>query len=332
MISLFVISVTVLVFANLLTIRTVNRRQLLRTQAAAIANEQLSVLKRFDIGNLPNQTNGSFLGTVYNAGTWGVVTDTSGGHSGTNVLNLAGSLGFTNKVSGRLLLPAGSYGDATFEANVSFMNDTAAGTAAGFFWRASDASNGYRLLVAPTGTDLDTSVSSTQNWVIEKVVNGSAVIPRLYSASVAGISTNAWHTIKVVTSSTSLKTYLDGNGVDSGALVDGDFTDGAAALIGWNGVHVRIDDVATTVGLATSTWNFDGSTTLPAAWVRLGLNDLPNSTPTVFDDNGKLTLAAYPNTNSSTLKLATITVTWTSENGTLNYTTSALIGSSRIGQ
>lgn len=330
--SFFVIGLLILVFANLLTVRSINRRQVFRTQAAAIANEELSALKRFDIGNLPNQTNGAFLGTVYNAGTWTVVNDTSSGHGGTSALDLGGAIGFSNKVSGRLQFPAGAYGDVTLETAMNFSSDTAAGTAAGIFFRASDANNGYRLLVAPTGTDLDGGTADQHNWILEKVVNGAVVTPRIYAVSANGITANSWHTIKVVASSTSLKTYLDGNGVDSGVLTDADFTDGAAALIGWNGVHARFDDVTTTVGVLSSAWGFEGSTSLPTAWVRLGLNDLPDATRTVFDDNGKLTLIAYPNTNSTTLKQATITITWSTSAVTDSYTVTALVGSSRIGQ
>ncbi len=329
--SLFVMGVLILVAANLFTVRTVNRQQLYRTQAAAIANEELSTLKRYDVGSLPTQTNGSFLGLVYNAGTWSVVSDTSLGHGGVSALNLAGASGFSN-VSGRLLLPAGSYGDATLQTAVLFASDTAAGTAAGLFFRASDSLNGYRLLVAPTGTDLDTSVAGQQNWILEKIVNGTVITPRIYSANVAGILTNTWNTIKVIASSTSLKTYLNGNGVDSGSLIDSDFTDGSAALIGWKGVHAHFDDVTTTVASTVSSWGFEDATSLPTAWVRLGLNDLPNSTSTIFDDNGTLTIAAYPNTNSTSLKKVTITVQWSGSGGNTSYTTSALIGSSKIGQ
>jgi len=330
--SFFVIGVLILVFANLLTVRTVNRRVLFRTQAAAIANEELSALKRYDISSLPNQTNGSFLGTLYNAGGWTVVGDTTPGHGGVSALDTPAVSGFSNKVSSILQLPAGSYGDATLEATVKFSSDTAAGTAAGFFFRATDANNGYRLLVAPTGNDLDTTVGGQQNWILEKVVNGTVITPRIFSANVAGINLNSWNTIKIIASSTSLKNYLNGNGVDSGILTDADFTDGAAALIGWNGVHARFDDITTTVGLITSSWGFEGVTTLPTAWVRLGLNDLPDGTPKTFDDNGKLTLTAYPNTNSTTLKQATITITWSNNGSTGSYSTTALIGSSRIGQ
>lgn len=331
-ITLFIVGTTILVFANLLTVRSVNRRTLLRTQAAAIANEQISALKRFDVMSLANQTNGPFLGMIYNAGTWTVATDPSAGHSAPSVVQLAGATGFSNRVSGRLLLPAGSYSDATYSWKLKFYPDTAAGTAAGLLFRASDANNGYRLLVAPSGTDLDSTVAGQQNWVLEKLVNGSVITPRILSTAVAGITTNTWNTVSITNVGTSIVTFLNGNGVDSGALVDTDYTDGAAALIGWNGAHVAFDDVATTVNLVTSTWDFDSTSTLPISWVRLGLNDLPNSTPTAFDDNGLLTIATFPNTNTTTLKQATVTITWNDTSGPQSYSTSTLLGTSRVGQ
>lgn len=329
--SLAVISILVVVFANLLYVRIVNRRALLRTQASAIANEELSALKRFDISSLPNQTNGRFLGTLYNAGTWHVVADASVGHSVSNVVELVAGTGFANTVSGRLQFPAGSYGDAKLQVALRFPNDTAAGTAAGIFFRASDARNGYRLLVAPTGTDLDSTVAGQQNWVLEKIIDNVVSTPRLLSKNVAGITTNSWNTIAVSAISTSLQTFLNGTLQDSGLITDADYTDGFAALVGWRGVHAKFDDASTTNGVQTQTWNFDSATTFPAAWVRLGINDLPNSTPTTFDDNGVLTLEAYPNASSTLLKRATITVNWTDGGHALSYTTTALLGSSRIG-
>lgn len=320
------------VFAGLANVRAINRRTVLKTQAAAVANEELSALKRFDVTALPNQTNGPFLGTVYNAGAWSVIGDASAGHSAPNVLQLAKTTGFSNAVSGRMQFPAGAYSDATLQTKLYIHNDTAAGTAAGIFFRASDAKNGYRFLVAPTGTDLDAGVSGQQNWILEKVVNDSPVLPRILSVEVTGITTNAWYTIKVVAASTSIKTYLDGNGQDSGTLTNADFTDGPAALVGWNGVHASFDDTVTIVGAETSTWDFDADTALPAAWVRLGLNDLADGTKTTFDDNGKLTLTPYPTADSTTLKQATLTITWSQGSSLGQYSTTALIGSSRIGQ
>lgn len=320
-----------MVYAGLANVRQLNRRTLMKIQAAAIANEEIAALKRYDISALPNQTNGSFIGMLYNSGNWIIATDAGAGHSAPHVLDLSAATGFSGKVSGRLQYPAGSYGNATHQVRVNFRNDTAAGTAVGLYFRATDANNGYRLLVAPSGTDLDSTVVGQQNWVLEKLINGAVVAPRLLSISVPGIGTNAWYTIKVVAANASLKTYLDGSGQDSGTLTDGDFTDGLAAIIGWGGVHAWFDDAETVVGAVTTTWGFDTSSDFPAAWVRLGLNDLPDGTAS-FDDNGKLTLAAFPNTNSVNLKQATVTVSWTQGSGTANYTTTALLGSSRIGQ
>jgi hypothetical protein len=331
--SLFVASLMILVFASLFTVRTVNQRNIYKTQAAAIAQEELSALKRFDIISLADQSNGPFLGMVYNAGTWNVINDGTAGHSLPNSLDLPGATGYANRYSGLLQFPAGSYADATFQTKLNFRSDTASGTAAGLLLRASDAKNGYRFLVAPSGTDLDTTLAGQQNWIVERVQNGTAVTPRLLSLSVAGITTNAWHTIKVVLNATSIKTYLNGNEQDDGTLIDAAYTDGVSALLAWNGAHVGFDDTSTTVGTTTDSWDFDSSTSMPIDWIRLGLNDVPDATSSVFDDNGKLTLTAYPNTNSSTLKQATITITWKQlAGGAGTYSISSLIGASRIGQ
>lgn len=331
-ISLTVIAIMVLVYASLVNVRALNRRTQFRVQAAAIVDEQISTLKRFDISALPNQTNGPFLGMVYNAGRWAVTGNAEAGHSGPNAYEFVKPTGFGSAISGRMLYPAGSYADATWEFAFSIRSDSAANGAVGLFFRASDAENGYRLLIAPTGADLDSSVGGPQNWVLEQVVNGSVLTPRLVSTNVNGITTDSWHTAKVIASSTSLKTFLDGNGQDSGSVVDSSFTDGPAALVTWGNVHALFDDASTTVGMNTSSWNFDGSAEVPAAWVRFGLNDLPDGTDMTFEDNGRLTLTAYPNTNSTTLKEATLRVSWVESGRTASYSSTVLLGSSRIGQ
>lgn len=326
-VSLFVIGFLVLIFANLLTVRNVNRRILLRTQAAAIANEELSALKRMDISTLANQTNGAFKGTLYNAGAWQVAANGTAGHSAPNALELAGS-SISGAVSGRLIFPAGAYGDGTLEAKWRLASDSPAAASFGYLFRSSDNANGYRLRVARTTTDLDGVTGGDQNVFLEKLVGGTAT--RIDSRA-ATISVDTWYTLKVVLSGSNISLYLDGNQLGSSPFSEATYASGSAALLGWSGAHAFVDDVQT-ITTGTQTWNFDANLNLPTAWVRLGLNDLPNATPNVFDDNGTLTIAAYPNTNSTSFKQATITINWSSGNGTDSFTTTALIGRSRIGQ
>ena len=340
-ISLSIVTMMVLVYAGLATVRNLNRNTSFRAQAAALADEEIGALKRLGVSAITTQTSGSFMNILYNAGSWGITTDsgnldavsspcpppTSGLHCGANVLELAKNS--ISNTSGRLLLPAGAYSDATLQASWKVMSDSASGWAVGYFFRAADSSNTYRLRVAGAGTDLDSTTSGTQNFVLDKLVGGTNTV--IFSKSSVTFNANTWYSLKVVFSGSSIKMYLNGNEQDSGTVSDTSFTTGSAALLGWGGVHAEVDDVQTVTTVSKS-WDFEGSTSLPTAWIRLSLNDLPDTTPNTIDDNGLLTTAAYPNTNSTTLKQATVTVQWRQGAKTQSYTAYGLIGNSTLGK
>ncbi len=321
--ALFVLGFMIVLVGTFISARETNRRVLFRAQAAALADEQLNALRRLDVTTLSNQTDGAFKNTLYNAGHWRIAVD------GDQVLELVGATGFSGLISGRLLFPAGYYADATLQADWKIMADSPAGWAFGYSLRAIDEQNRYRLRIAATGTDLDGSIGGNQNLILEKLVSGAAT--KIHSAvtSVA-IGTGTTYTVKVVMLGSSIQMFINGNqqGV---APSDSAFTGGQAALLGGGGIHAVIDDVQT-IAATTETWNFEASLDLPAAWVRLGLNNLPDSTATTFDDNGLLTISTYPvGSSTTTLKQATITVRWLTNGGLQNYTTNGLLGRSGVG-
>lgn len=325
--GLFVLGFLIVLVGTFISAREVNRRVLFRAQAAALADEQLNALRRLDVTTLGNQTNVAFKNVLYNAGDWNVVAQNSIGHTAPNALELTGST-ITNAVSGRLLFPDGVYADATLEAKWRLASDSPASASFGYLFRSSDSANGYRLRVARTATDLDSSTGGTQNVYLERVINGMAT--RIDSRA-ATIAVDTWYSLRVTLSGSNISLHLDGTQLGSGPFQDTTFASGTAALLGWNGVHAYVDDVQT-IATATQTWNFDADTELPAAWVRLSLNDLPNSTPNTFDDNGLLTLATFPiGSSTTTLKQATITIRWLANNTLQSYTTSGLLGRSGVG-
>lgn len=325
--GLFVIGFIVILVGSFVSARETNRRVLFRAQAAALADEQLNALRRLDVTTIANQTNGAFKNTLFNAGQWRVVANATAGHSSPNTLELPGS-SITNAVSGRLLFPAGLYANATLQAKWRLAADSPAAASIGYLFRSSDNANGYRLRVARTAIDLDSSTGGTQNVYLEKLVAGIAT--RIDSRAVT-IAADTWYTLRVTMSGSDISLYLDGTQLGSGPFVDSTHTTGVAALLGWGGVHAYVDDVQT-ITSTTENWDFDADTTLPAAWVRLGLNDLPDTTPTTFDDNGLLTIATWPvGSNTTSLKQATITIQWLAGSGLASYTTSGLLGRSGVG-
>lgn len=326
--SLFVLSFMVLLVGTLLSSRDTNRRILQRAQAAALADEELNALRRLDVTTLTNQTNVSFKSVLYNAGSWNVVANGTAGHTSPNALELTGNA-ITGAVSGRLLFPAGVYADATLEAKWRLASDSPAAAGFGYIFRATDSANEYRLRFARTATDLDGSTSGTQNVVLDKVVSGTATT---IDSRAATIAVDTWYDIKVILSGGNISVYLNGTQLGSGPFADATYASGSAALIGWGGAHLYADDVQTITG-NTDAWNFDTDTNLPAAWVRLGLNDLPDNTSTTFDDNGLLTIATYPTGSATTsLKIATIVVSWLASGNVQSYTASGLIGRGGLGQ
>lgn len=341
--SLFVVSIMLVLLVGLASTRDVNRRAAYRSQAAALADEEINALRRLGFSHLTDQTscgtpsNCPFKNVLYNAGTWKVLADGTA-PSPPNALDLAQASGFTSAQSGQVLFPAGIYGDATFTAKWKVASDSlsnsnpSTGWAIGYVVRSRDAANGYRLRfgednVTTVRTDFD-GLAGVQNVYLEKIVNGTAT--KLGSANVTLVK-GTWYMLEIGvigTTTVSFTIKVDTNTVLTASDTSNAYTNGPAALIGWNGVHALVDDVQVGAG----SWNFDASTDLPLDWVRLGLNNLPDGTPTTFNDNGTVQIEPHPQPSSTDLKRATVTVTWAQKGTTWTYTTTTLLGKSELGR
>jgi prepilin-type N-terminal cleavage/methylation domain-containing protein len=336
-ISLAIIMVMVAIYAGFALTRSANRHVALRAQAAAIANEELNALRRLNVNTLIDGS-GAFRGVLYNAGNWSITQDSNnlsggdsendGGHVGANVLELAGNSAITNAASGRMLYPAGAYGDGSIRTKFKVLNDSPNGWGIGLIFRASDTRNEYRVRVGITGANLD---GAGHNLVVERLVDGVVTVLDYKSVTCA---VNTWYSLRVELASAAptIKVYLNGVQQYTNPIGDTTFTSGAAAVLGWGGVHAYIDNVKTVVGATTGFWTWDAGPDLPASWIRLGLNNLADGTPNTFDDNGGLTIATYPQVGSKFLKKVTVTVSWAEHGQTKKYILESLIGRSTIGQ
>jgi len=348
MITLFVVLMMSLLLVAIASVRGINRGSALRSQAAMLADQELNALRRAGFASLPTQTdcgtpsNCPARNVLYNAGDWSVAADPSNApdHSVPNVLALEGTAGITGRPSGILQLPSGRYGDVTltsawFVADDSVSNDDPdSGWSVGYYVRAVDARTMYRLRIGEyqasgVQTDYDTALAGVQNVYLEKVLNGA--VSKLASANMT-IAKGGWHDIELAVTGTTpvvLTLTVDGNAVPVLTATDAvsPIIAGSAALVGWNGVHAEIDDVQT-AGPPTGTWNFDipAAPTMPAGWIRLGVNGLPDATPTVYDDNVTVAIEPYPDGASTTLKQVTVTVSWLQRGTTQTFSTSTLIG------
>ncbi|MFH0829374.1 MAG: prepilin-type N-terminal cleavage/methylation domain-containing protein [Candidatus Kerfeldbacteria bacterium] len=355
LLSLAVVLLLSVLMVSMASVRGVNRSTAFRSQAAVLADEEINALRRAGFENLPTQTsctpvtNCPLRNVLYNAGSWSVVVDNndSSSHTVPNVLMLAKSTGFSGTPSGLLKFPEETYGNVALIAKWKVVSDSVSsndpniGWSIGYVARASYAGTLYRLRIGEytiggIQTDYDTvpTAPGKENVYLEKLVNG--VSSRLASAN-ATIAKNEWYTLELVVSDTptpvTITVKINSNTVATATDASSPLTSGAAALVGWNGVHAEVDDIQT-VTTETKTWNFDTpvTPTMPAAWIRLGLNDLPDSTPTVFNDNGYVVIEPYPDAGSTTMKQATVTITWQQSNGaTKTYSASSLIGQSGLG-
>lgn len=334
------------------TIRIANRGNAYRTQAAMLVEEEINALRKKGVAALPNQTSCSpttncpLWNVLYNAGSWRAATDTTdaANHSVPNVLALKPAAGFSGIPSGIMQFPEGTYGDVTLTAKMKAASDSVSnsnpstGWSFGYIIRASDMNNQYRLRIGENdgaiAQDFDGGSVGIQNIYLEKISGGLAT---KISSATRTIAKGTWYTVAFAVSGSSTVTFslsIDGTAVGLPGASDSTsaFASGAAAFVGWNGVHAEFDDVQT-VAATTRTWNFDVPATpaLPVAWMRLGMNDLPDSTPTVFNDNAYVMIEPYPDAGSTTLKRVTVTVTWRQGGASKSYSSTTLLGDSGFG-
>lgn len=328
----------VALLVSLGSIRTSNQISVMRAKAATLADEAISALRRLDFASLTNVSNVALMNVLNNAGRWTIGTDNGSpaSHSVANVLETPIVGGFAPEtVSARLVLPAGAYADSTLDARWNVQADSPDTWSVGFLARARDTKNGYRLRIAQNDVtyqnDLDPGVAGTQNVYLEKYVNGTA--SKLASANVT-LSKGSWFRSTMSLTGGTLAVSFNG-GAAVITTTDATYASGPAAMLVWNGAHVVADDVQTVAAAScgvNTCWDFEGSTVLPAAWIRLGTNDLPDSTPTIHDDNATVTITSYPDVSSTNLKKAVVTVGWL-ENGLIrSYVTATLLGNSTVGR
>lgn len=327
-VAIFLVLILSALITSLITLRGVNQLTARRAQAAALADEQVNAVRRLDVTALPTQTSGPLRTVLFNAGGWRVVTDATqpAGHSVPNVVELPGN--GTTAEAGRLLLPAGTYAAVTVSAKWLAVAGSPAGWSVGAWVHARDARNGYRVRVAAAGVDLDSSTAGVQNVLLEEVTDGTAA--RLASGVATSVTLGTWFTLGVDIDGSNAMTVTV-NGTTAASATDTSWLTGPVALLGWAGVHAEVDDVVITT-TSTDTWNFDAESVLPTAWTRLGVNDLPDTTATTFDDNATLTIEPYPDATTTTLKRVTVTVSWLANGATRTYTTTTFIGRSGLGQ
>ncbi|MFA6603736.1 MAG: prepilin-type N-terminal cleavage/methylation domain-containing protein [Patescibacteria group bacterium] len=301
LITIMVVAVLLTVYTTMLTGSFFLRRSQYNTQAANFIQEEIDTLRVLPYAELLTRTNGNFLGVALQRGAWKVVDD------GGRRLALTTAAPALGDETGLALVPGNYRDDFTFSAQIKVPTAAASGGSAGIAFRYRDAENHYRFrfsYTTPTGLALD------------KVYHGVATT--VWSSAKA-FSKDTWYTLQVsaagniitVTQGATTTTYTDA----SNPLLTGDL-----ALISRSGAIASYDDVSVTENAATTVWNFnaDALNLLPKAWQRLSYADLTGGT-------GTLTIEDY--LGETSMKKATVTISWSDAGKTRHATGSTLIGS-----
>ena len=289
--------IIILIIGSATVLIAIDRGTKYRSWGTALALEELEMVSSQPFANLTNRTNAIFSWVPYNYGVWQVAT-VSGAPSAPNALELKNGSVLASSVSGLALMPISQATSITAQTSVKVSSDSPSFWSAGLAFGIVDQSNYYRLRI------------SSANLLLEKISNGTE--STLYNLSQV-FSTNTWYTIKVVTTSTTIETWM--NGLLKNTYT-GTISGGEVGLVGLNGVHAYFDDATVTTS-GTTSWNFDSETigAPPQSWNRFGLYDFSGAA-------GKLTIADYG--GDTNIKQITVRVEWPEMKGTRNTTFTTL--------
>lgn len=288
------------VYGATLGVSVFTRRGQNNVHAANFIQEALDSLQTLDFSELTNRTNGVPIGVAYDRGPWRVKT-VAGSPSSPKAFAMETAQTAIIEETGLMLLPGNHRSDATITAKTLVVTGSPAGWGAGIAFRYRDAQNHYRFRFSSGGIALDRVLAGTKTT--------------LWSQS-ATYNTNTWYTLEVVMSGTGYT--LKKNGTTLTTVTDTSFTKGDTGLIATNAALVQFDDVAAIDSGVTTTWNFDAETDgdIPTNWERMGPYDLLQ---------GGITLTIADYLSLSTIKQATVTVTWTDGPQTRTASSSTLI-------
>lgn len=268
------------IYSAMLTGTFVLRRSSYNIQAADFIQEELDALRTVPFTNLTNRTNGGFLGVALQRGTWAVADD-----SGNHVLRLSKAAPDLNGETGLALLPGNYRADFTVSADVRASASSPSGWSTGIAFRYLDNENHYRFRMSSGGYALDLVDQGT--------------VTTLWDQSVA-IGTNEWHTLQVTASGDQFT--LDVDGVTLATVTDTTFTEGDIGLMSSGSALADFDNVSIDSPTA-ETWDFTSTAVgdFPSDWLRLSYDSLPSG-------EGTLTIEDY--LGQSTIKKATVTISW----------------------
>ncbi|MFA6512169.1 MAG: prepilin-type N-terminal cleavage/methylation domain-containing protein [Patescibacteria group bacterium] len=304
LLALFVIGVAILAFGALSSYITLNSQVKHRAAAYNLALEELEALRDLGFAAFADRDDASpaaFMNVAYPFGIWDV-TSTTDAASGSAVYAARESGVGTAGVTGNAVVPSATNFEATLstftaEAKVRVLSDSVRSDwEAGFYFRYQDENNYYLLALGDDRITLTRRSTDTTG-----IISNST----LYSATPT-IQQDTWHTLRVRFTddvSNNLSISLAGSTIFT--TTEDTIPKGHIVLTTQNAAHAYFDDIHIATDTSNippaepswnRTWDFDTGETIgavAAGWGRFGINDLPNTTPAIANDNAELTITEH---------------------------------------
>lgn len=282
----------VAIFGAVLNVMRLNQAGGYAAAAYRLAEEEVDILRAKPLVSLSARTSSTPIGVLYNNGNYGAAADGAAVSAPQALVNNAAS----SSPLGIIALPYANLTDFTFEAS---LKTTSTERAAGLLFRARDLDNYYFFYL------------QNNQIVLDKRAGGAA--STLYSAGQT-FSPATWYKLKIVAAGGNLSLYLNDNLLTT--VSDNSISSGFGALANQGGI-ASFDNAALIHNLLAETWNFDDILpgALPHAWLRRGINDLPE---------GTVLLSISEPYGTPTIKKIDVAVSWKEKGQTRTITLSTL--------
>lgn len=261
--------------------------------AYALAEEEMVSIKALPFASLTNTSSTRFINVVYNLGKFSVQTNAASSSPPNVYAATATGTMAINNLTNNKTLPLNDGSIVSGSIKIRYPANPPLNWAGGILFRASDLNNYYRLTIESNGL------------ILKKVVNGVTTTLNTYSFTP---TPNTWYTMTINAVGTAITAYV--NGTNIGTTNDSDLQSGKIAIAAFNSLLPLFDNLAVSLdGAASSTWNFDTSSTVGADFApfkKFGVYDLP-------EGKDELTIADY--LGQADIKQITVKISW-KERGT----------------
>lgn len=334
LLALFFIGIAIIAFGALTQYMRVNTHVKLKAAAYNLAAEEMEAVRTLGFSAIENRNDVSstgFMNLAIPFGDWQVLP-TASAPSAPNAYEVSGRTASATGLTGLAPLPsptgfATQFSAYTVEARIAVQADSPRPDwEAGVAFRYQDEQTRYRYLLRDDGVAFTRSVMGTDGVITTATLyNGTPVV-----------DAGTWYTLRVrITDDASDNVQLSLNGVVLYTGTESGIVSGELGLVALNSAHVLFDDVRVATDTSNippveptwdTTWNFDTGETpgnQAVGWSRFGLNDLPDATRDIANDNGELTITNY--SGNPDIKNVTVTVTYDTSTGSKNITLHTLI-------